>query len=232
MLPRLWKYAAMGAISPLALALPGMSTQALEIAAVAPSTHPEVAPAIAFESMPETVLFFETENYAVRIFRRGQALFMNLFDKNINAVVVRETPAELIPQPNDWISYRNTMGEATRYAWLSSTGESRLEVRDPVNDRVIIQEVGYDTVVGVPNSSSGFQGNNFAPGTSARVTAPRYTELRQKPSTDTATITTVPRGDLVDILDRVGNPRDGFIWYQVLYNGRTGWIRGDVLQPV
>jgi hypothetical protein len=36
---------------------------------------------------------------------------------------------------------------------------------------------------------------------------------------------------VVEVIDRVGNPEDGFIWYQVTYQDTTGWVRGDLLQP-
>jgi hypothetical protein len=39
------------------------------------------------------------------------------------------------------------------------------------------------------------------------------------------------RQAVVEVIDRIGNPADGFIWYQVTYQGATGWVRGDLLQP-
>ncbi len=221
------------ALLPLLGIFPGRSTAATMDATMPLAATPSLdSPAIAQDRMPETVLFFETENFAVRVFRRGQPLFMNLFDKRTGITVVRDTPAELIPQPDGWISYRTTMGEMTRYAWLSGAGDTRLEIRNPSDDSIFIQENGFDAVVGVSNGQTGFQGNNFAPGTSAKVTAPRYAELRRKPSPTAEVVTTVPRGDRVDVLDRVGSLEDGFIWYQVSYNGTRGWIRSDTLMPI
>jgi hypothetical protein len=46
-----------------------------------------------------------------------------------------------------------------------------------------------------------------------------------------AIIGTAPRRAVVEVIDRVGNPEDGFIWYQVTYQDTTGWVRGDLLQP-
>jgi hypothetical protein len=198
-----------------------------------PENPPQTVPLIAQEAIVETVLFFETENFAVRIFRRGEALFMNLYNKQTGFTEVRETPAEQVPDTRNWITYRNSLGEVDRFAKLGLNGESQLEIVDPSTGRIIVQEAGYDTVVGVRDSEMDFAGNTFVPGTAATIIAPRYAELRQKPSPSADMLMTIPRGDVVDVLARVGNPEDGFIWYQVLYNSSTtGWIRGDALTPI
>jgi hypothetical protein len=186
---------------------------------------------IAQEAIAETALFFETDNFAVRIYRRGQDRFMNLYNKRTGITEVRDTPAQLIPEPGDAIAYYNLLGEVIRYARVNAAGESELEIVNPADNTTLIKERGYNTVVGVPNNSDGFMGNNFAPGTAATVTVPRYAELRLQPQPTADMIITIPRGELVDVLDRVGNLADGYIWYQVLYNGTTGWVRGDTLTP-
>ena len=188
-------------------------------------------PVIAQEAIVETVLFFETENFAVRIFRRGEDLFMNLFNKQTGIIEVRETPAELVPDTRNWLTYRNSFGEADRFARVGLNGESELEIVTLSNGSTLVKEAGYDTVVGVRSGVLDFVGNNFAPGTAATVVVPRYAELRQSPQPNADIIITIPRGDIADVLDRVGNPSDGFIWYQVIYNGSTGWVRGDTLAP-
>lgn len=223
-----------GIFSPLAtlpIVLSGLAIPAIAITNFSNQSLRPNSYLLAQEAITETVLFFETENFAVRIFRRGEALFMNLYNKQTGFTEVRETPAELVPSTRNWTTYRNTFGEANRYAKVGLNGESELEIIDPSDESTLVKESGYDTVVGVPNGETDFRGNNFAPGTGASITAPRYAELRQQPQPEADMIITIPRGDLVDVLDRVGNPADGFIWYQVLYNGSTGWVRGDTLTP-
>lgn len=184
---------------------------------------------LAQQSGVETVLYFETPSLAVRIYRRGTALFMNLYNRKTDTTEVRDTPAELVSSSQDGTVYTNSLGEVNRFARISVLGEAELEIVGP-DDKVILQESGSNAVVGVPSGATDFRGNNFAPGLSARVLASRYANLRQQPDAASTTITTVPRQDVVDVLDRVGNPRDGFIWYKVSYQGKTGWVRGDLLQ--
>ncbi|HEY9735622.1 MAG TPA: SH3 domain-containing protein [Trichocoleus sp.] len=200
-------------------------------AALQPQSSPAEAPLLAQEAILETVLFFETESMAVRIYRRGSSLFMNLYNKGTDTVEARNTPAELAPSTRDQTVYRNSLGEVDRLARVTVLGESSLEILAP-DGEVLLQEAGYNTVVGVPAGETDFAGNNFAPGTSAVVLSARFANLRQNPDLQSPTVAAVPRRDTVDVVDRVGNPRDGFIWYQAIYNGQTGWVRGDLLQPI
>jgi hypothetical protein len=178
----------------------------------------------------ETVLYFETASMAVRIYRRGSDLFMNLYNRRTDTVEVSNAPAELVPSTRDETVYKNSLGEVERFARVDIRGQSELEIV-AANGEVVLQEPGSNTVVGVPLGETDFRGNNFAPGTGAIVLASRYASLRRSPEGSSVALTTVPRRDLVEVVDRVGNPRDGFIWYQVIYNGQTGWVRGDLLQP-
>ncbi|HIK45504.1 MAG TPA: SH3 domain-containing protein [Leptolyngbyaceae cyanobacterium M65_K2018_010] len=185
---------------------------------------------LAQEPINETVLFFETETMAVRIFRRGGALFMNLYNKTLNRVEVRASPAELVPSSRDRTVYKNSMGAAERLASVTVTYETELEIK-AVNGAVVLKEAGFNPVVGVPNGPSTFKGNNFAPGTPAIVLSAQAARLRAQPRLGSEILASAPRREIVEVVDRVGNPADGFIWYQVLYQGTTGWVRGDLLQP-
>jgi hypothetical protein len=188
------------------------------------------APRLAQEPMVETVLFFETESAAVRIYRRGSDLFMNLYNKTTDIVEVNGAPAELVPSTRDQTTYKNTMGEAERFASINVQGETELKI--VANDGTVVrQEPGFNAVVGVPTSETDFQGNNFAPGTGAIVISARYANLRSDPRLGSEVIGSADRRAIVDVIDRVGNIEDGYIWYRVLYNGATGWIRGDLLVP-
>ncbi|NJL44897.1 MAG: hypothetical protein HC922_02365 [Leptolyngbyaceae cyanobacterium SM2_3_12] len=84
---------------------------------------------LAQEAITETVLFFETDSRAVRIFRRGSDLFMNLYNKTTDRVEVRNTPAELVPSTEDRTVYKNSLGEAERFARITVLNETELEIR-------------------------------------------------------------------------------------------------------
>jgi hypothetical protein len=185
---------------------------------------------MAQESIVETVLFFETESMAVRIYRSGANLFMNLYNKTTDVVEAQGIPAQLAPSTRDQTVYKADQGEAERIARINVMGETELEIMAP-NGTVVLKESGFNAVVGVPTGSIDFRGNNFAPGTPALVLSAEAARLRSAPRLGSTIIGTAPRRAVVEAIDRVGNPEDGFIWYQVTYQGTTGWVRGDLLQP-
>lgn len=178
----------------------------------------------------ETVLYFETESMAVRIFRSGSDLFMNLYNKATDIVEVNGAPAEIVPSTRDQMVYKNSLGEADRFARINVQGETELEIVAP-DGTVILKEPGFNARVAIASGETNFEGNNFAPGTAAIVISREYANLRAEPRLGSEVLGSADRREIVDVLDRVGNPEDGFIWYQVVYNGITGWVRGDLLQP-
>jgi uncharacterized protein YgiM (DUF1202 family) len=200
--------------------------QSPEIPVTAQTTQSLTAQA----GMVETVLYFETESMAVRIFRNGPDLFMNLYDKETDVVQVNGTPAEIVPSSRDQMVYKNSLGEADRFARINVRGETELEIIAP-DGTVVLQEPGFNARVAVPSGETNFEGNNFAPGTAAIVISREYANLRAEPRLGSDILGSAERRELVDVLDRIGNPEDGFIWYQVSYDDITGWIRGDLLQP-
>ncbi|MGF1516579.1 MAG: SH3 domain-containing protein [Nodosilinea sp.] len=216
----------------------------LSLAALALLAGPAVAAAPALVPSPgvvpdrrlaqagtiETVLNFETESMAIRIYRSGSSLFMNLYNKTTDVVEVRGGQAELVPSTRDQTVYTNTLGEAQRFARINVQGETELEIV-AADGTVVLQEPGFNTVVGVASGSSDFRGNNFAPGTPALVLSGEAARLRSSPRLDSTILAMAPRRAVVEVIDRVGNPDDSFIWYQVVYQGTTGWVRGDLLQP-
>jgi hypothetical protein len=182
------------------------------------------------EGIVETVLFFETESMAVRVYRSGADLFMNLYNKATDMVELRNAPTQLIPSTRDQTVYKAAQGEADRFARINVMGETELEIV-AANGTVVLKEPGSNAVVGVPNGSADFRGNNFAPGTPAVVLSAEAARLRSAPRLGSEIVGLAPRRAVVEVIDRVGNPADNFIWYQVTYQGTTGWVRGDLLQP-
>ncbi len=217
------------------LSLATLSLLAAPVLAAVPTTLTPTNPGeqtllLAQEGIFETALYFETATRAVRVYRIGSALFMNLYNKTTDAVEVRSSPVQLVPSTRDQTVYATTQGEAKRFARINVQGETELEIV-AANGSVVLQEPGFNPVVGVPSGSSEFRGNNFAPGTPALVLSAEAARLRSNPRLGSTIVGTAPRRAVVDVLDRVGNPEDGFIWYQVVYEGTTGWVRGDLLQP-
>jgi hypothetical protein len=185
---------------------------------------------LALEGSVATVLFFETESMAVRIYRQGSDLFMNLYNKANDVVEARGIPARIVPSTRDQTVYRADRGEAERLARIDIRGETELEIR-AANGTLVLKESGFNAVVGVPSGSVDFQGNNFLPGTPAVVLSSEAARLRSQPRLGSSIVGLAPRRAVVEVIDRVGNPEDSFIWYQVTYQGVTGWVRGDLLQP-
>jgi hypothetical protein len=182
------------------------------------------------ETALETVLFFETETMAVRIYRQGSDHMMNLYNKTTDEVEARGIPARPMPSSEDQTVYRADRGEVERLARINVLNETELEII-ATDGTVVLRESGFNTVVGVPPEGTDFQGNNFAPGTTAIVLSAEAARLRSQPRLGSPIIGAASRRERVEVIDRVGNPADGFIWYQVFYDGITGWVRGDLLQP-
>lgn len=216
------------ALVPVALGGPGFATntQRLDLAEIQQPSHLWLAQA----EIVETVLYFETESMAVRIFRRGTDLFMNLYNKATDIVEVNSAPAEIVPSSRDQIVYKNSLGEADRFARINVRGETELEIVAP-DGTVVLREPGFNARVPVPSGETNFEGNNFDPGVAAIVISREYANLRAEPRLGSEILGSANRREIVDVIDRVGNPEDGFIWYQVTHSGITGWIRGDLLQP-
>ncbi|WP_169613207.1 SH3 domain-containing protein [Nodosilinea sp. P-1105] len=210
------------------------------MAAALATTRPEPRPLtntdgiglrLAQDPMVETALFFETETMAVRVYRQGSNYLMNLYNKTTDAVEARGIPARIIPSSRDQIVYRADRGEAERFARINVLNETELEII-AADGTLVLKEPGFNAVVGVPDGSTDFQGNSVAPGTGAIVLSAEAARLRSHPRLGSDILGAASRREIVDVLDRVGNPDDGFIWYQVIYDGVTGWVRGDLLQPL
>lgn len=214
-------------LAPLALLSATPALAAAPVSPTAASPLPETW--LAQAGTIETVLLFETESMVVRVYRSGTGLFMNLYNKATDAVELRAAPTQLMPSTRDQTVYK-AGGEAQRFARLNVAGETELEVL-AADGSVVLKEPGFNTVVRVPLGSSDFRGNNFAPGTPAIVLSAEAARLRSAPRLGSTILGAAPRRAVVEVIDRGGNPDDGFIWYQVNYEGTTGWVRGDLLQP-
>lgn len=183
------------------------------------------------QSRDETILFFETESRVVRVFRRGSHLRMNVYNKTTEEIEANRLQAESISSDAELTIYRSSQAETQYFAAITIAGETALEIVS-AEGTVALQEPGFNAVVGVPEGNTHFRGRYFPPGTAAIVISSRYANLRSQPALDSEVLGNAPRREVVDVVDRVGNPTDGFLWYQVTYNGILGWVRGDLLQPL
>ncbi|AZV56726.1 SH3 domain-containing protein [Clostridium sp. AWRP] len=82
----------------------------------------------------------------------------------------------------------------------------------------IVEDASSQTT-GTTTQSSTFKIGGYAQ--VANVTS--YANLRTNPSTSYAILTTVPKGTILKLTDYSNG------WYQVTYNGQTGWIWGNIL---
>jgi hypothetical protein len=218
-------------LSLVSLSLFSAPAQAITTAVTSmPITRPGQTPQLAQSDTVETVLYFETESMVVRVYRRSAGLLMNLYNKNTDIVEVKGAPTELVPSTRDQMVYRTEQGEAERLARINIQGDTELEII-AADGTLVLKEPGFNALVGIAPGPSDFQGNNFAPGTAALVLSAEAARLRMDPRLGSEIIGRAPRGAAVEVIDKVGNPEDGFIWYQVMYQGVTGWVRGDLLQP-
>lgn len=183
----------------------------------------------------ETVLAFETNDYAVRVYRQNGQLYMNLFDKRVAELLLQETPATVVPSSdsgNTGQSYVNTQGEFQAFARIAQNRSTELEIRS--NGALTYRAAGYNTsgtmtgLSGTP-TNEGYIGNDFSVPAQARITG-NIVNLRRQPSTGAAIVTTVPQCIIVNVVQRVRNDSDRYIWYQIEGTGQgEGWIRGDLL---
>lgn len=99
-----------------------------------------------FETQGETVLNFETDAYAVRVFTRGNQSFMNVYNTFSGVTEVNGGAANVVPPSPPYdraVSYVSSGAQSNRpvqyFARILSTGEAILEVYN-VNNQRIFQE--------------------------------------------------------------------------------------------
>jgi uncharacterized protein YgiM (DUF1202 family) len=70
--------------------------------------------------------------------------------------------------------------------------------------------------------------------TSWGVVTSTYLRLREKPSTDANAVTTLWRGNILEILSKTNKPEklegEEDYWYQINYEGLNGWVFGAYLE--
>jgi uncharacterized protein YraI len=88
-------------------------------------------------------------------------------------------------------------------------------------DSTEVTQAADESAAGVSEASAALA----TVGGKAKVTATAL-NLRSGPSTSNAIILTMPNGAIVDVLAEKSG------WYQVSYNGKTGWCSGTYLAPV
>ena len=187
------------------------------------------------DQLLETILAFDTDDYAVRVYRQNGQLYMNLFDKRVAELLLQEAPATVVPSSgagNTGQSYVNTEGEFQAFARIAQNRSTELEIRS--NGVLTYRADGYNTsgtmtALSVTPANEGYIGNDFSVPAQARITG-NIVNLRRQPSTSAAIVTTVPQCIIVNVVQRVRNDSDRYIWYQIEGTGQVeGWIRGDLL---
>lgn len=186
---------------------------------------------LAQATVTETVLYFETASATVRVYLQGSTLFFQLYNRTTGVLEVDGIPAELVLATPEQTVYRTTTGEAQRLAKINWQGATELEIV-AADGSLVLREPGSQVRIGVPPGQTTFAGNTIAPGASAVVISATAAYLRAVPQIDSDRLVAAPRLVVLGVEDRIGNPADGYLWYQVTYGGITGWVRGDLVQPL
>lgn len=91
----------------------------------------------------ETVLAFQSQNYAVRVYRRNEQLKMNVYSKRDSTTFINGGSATTaLPRGSEdnWISYVYR-GEVTVYARINPNGDREFELIQTTGNRIV--EAGY-----------------------------------------------------------------------------------------
>jgi uncharacterized protein YgiM (DUF1202 family) len=91
----------------------------------------------------QTVLAFQTANFAVRVFRWNSQLKMNVYDKKNQQQFINGGPVEVAPprgSDDNWTSYVYR-GEITIYARSNPNGNREFELVQTTGNRIV--EAGY-----------------------------------------------------------------------------------------
>lgn len=83
------------------------------------------------------------------------------------------------------------------------------------------------------SGSEELRGADFYPRANAKITSDRV-NVRRRPTLNTGSIAKLTRGTEVEVIDRIDNEDDGYIWYKIVVpeSDREGWIRGDLLREI
>jgi hypothetical protein len=79
-----------------------------------------------------TLLRFETQHYLVRVFRRNEQIYLNVYNKETGFTDQNQVPAYLAPPEGDndnWRTYVNQHGDLEYRAKVNPEGETELEIR-------------------------------------------------------------------------------------------------------
>ncbi len=108
---------------------------------------------------PQTLLEFQTENYAIRVYQQQGALYLNVYNKETGFTDLHGVSAYIAePRSRDdrWLTYVNVGGEGDlEYrARVHPSGKTELEIR-VAGGTPARPEVGYDATYNFPYSYLG-----------------------------------------------------------------------------
>ena len=81
-----------------------------------------------------------------------------------------------------------------------------------------------------PEETAGEADDTYAAGTA--VVRENSARVREDASKDAAVIATIEIGTEVELIEQVIAPEDGCTWWKIRYDGRTGYIHGDLIEVV
>ena len=163
-----------------------------------------------------------------------QALSVALLPEATPTVEPSATPGtdEAAQANSDW--FTNFMNNANTASNSSSSSGSTTPKATPIG--VTPTPVPTATAVPVNAAGSGSSGTGSSSGSSSSATYSTYStsikslritdsvNLRSKPLTSSTIYTSIPAGTIVSCTGTAAKTSGGSVWYQVKYNGTTGWI--------
>ena len=118
---------------------------------------PSASPVQVAQQSADTLLYFETGTYVVRVYRRSGNPVLNVYNKYTDINEQNRVPVVVAPpQDSDdlWRTYTNQSDTVEYLARVSPTGETELEIYD-VAAQTRRRESGFNATFGFPQSLLG-----------------------------------------------------------------------------
>lgn len=179
---------------------------------------------------------FVQASYNIKDYKQSTSTLFNKYFvkidlKDIKHMDILDRPGDHVVMFDKWGTLNGVSGaytyEATpdqTFGGIQGTKRYFMTMKD-INNGYIPGR--YINVVDDPVTQPTTPSQQFATGSYVQVAnVTSSVNLRSNPTTTSAILTTVPK----DTILKIDDFNNG--WYQVIYSGQTGWIRGDLLIAV
>ncbi|NER83087.1 MAG: hypothetical protein F6K42_26735 [Leptolyngbya sp. SIO1D8] len=118
-----------------------------------PSSRLSATPLLAQIDATETLLWFETKHYIVRVYQQQGLHLLNVYNKETGFTDQNGVLAEVIPpqsEDDDWYTYVNQVGDLQYLARVNPSGMTELEIR-VMGGSPEQSEIGYNAAYSFPH---------------------------------------------------------------------------------